>query len=395
MDPGSLLAHPDNWRIHPLDQREALEGALEALGWISEITVNERTGHVVDGHLRVALALSRNEPVVPVSYIDLSPEEERLALALVDPLSALAQASPKAYEALMGSIDMDAMDLHAGLTLMLEGFGKGIGVGIGTGGSAGDEDCLAEDVDAAEALQAKWKVASGQVWVAGEHRLMCGDSRDPDAVARLLDGKLADLLWTDPPYGVDYEGKTADALTIDNDHLAELPDLLARVFRVATSHLIPSAPFYSAAPAGRHWLIFVRAIRAAGWRLERSLVWKKDTMVLGHSDYHYRHENVLYGATGTGAGELPWYGKAASTVLDVDRPKRSELHPTTKPLGLITGALENSSEPGALVYDPFGGSGSTAVACELGGRRARLMELVPKYTAVALERLAALHPELA
>jgi DNA modification methylase len=388
-DPGQLLASPDNLRIHPLDQREALEGVLEAIGWIEQVTVNVTTGHVVDGHLRVALALSRGEPAVPVEYVEITAEEERLALALLDPISALAESSPTAFEALMGSVDRTV--LAAGLAAMLEGFAKGIGVGIGTGDASEGEDGPGEP-DPAEVLQEKWHTASGQLWVAGNHRLMIGDSRDPQAVAALFDGELADLLWTDPPYGVDYEGKTADALTIDNDDLVGLPDLLARTFRAATPHLVPSAPFYIAAPAGRHWLIFVREVKAAGWRLERSLVWMKDSMVLGHSDYHYRHENVLYGATGP--GELPWFGKAASTVLDVDRPKRSELHPTTKPTELVTGALENSTEPGALVYDCFGGSGTTLIACELSSRRGRAMELLPKYAAVALERLADLKPEL-
>jgi site-specific DNA-methyltransferase (adenine-specific) len=228
----------------------------------------------------------------------------------------------------------------------------------------------------------------------GEHMVKCGDSTDADSVSGLLDGQKADTLWTDPPYGVSYVGKTKLKLTIDNDGSAGLREFLDKFLRVAGQHLSTSAPFYIAHPPGPLAGQFYRAVEDAGWRIHQGLVWVKDSMVLGHSDYHYQHEPILYGYThgdgrpGRGAhAGTRWEGDNGQvTVFQIPRPKRSEQHPTMKPVELVRRCLVNSTPARGLVYEPFGGSGSTVIACEQLGLRCRALELSPGYCDVIVSR---------
>ena len=205
----------------------------------------------------------------------------------------------------------------------------------------------------------------------------------------------ADLLWSDPPYGVSYVGKGTDALTIEND--AQSPEALL-VFLTAcfsaadTLALKPGAAWYLCHPAGGIALQFRLAVDAVGWVYRQGLVWLKDSMVLGRSDYHYRHEPIIFGykpgSGRRGRGGEGWQGGNSETsVFEVDRPKVNELHPTMKPIELVARMVRNSSPLGGLVYEPFSGSGSTMLACESTGRLCRAIELDPKYVAVALERM--------
>jgi site-specific DNA-methyltransferase (adenine-specific) len=201
----------------------------------------------------------------------------------------------------------------------------------------------------------------------------------------------AALLWTDPPYGVDYEGKTKAKLRIANDRSDGLDSLLADSFAAVDEVLADGAPLYVAAPGGRLLLAFAEAFLDVGWDLRQTLVWVKDSMVLGRSDYHYRHEQLLYGFKSgpgrLGRGGKHWHGSDSETsVFEVDRPRASREHPTMKPPELIERALLNSSRRRSVVLDPFAGSGSTLVACERTGRRARLVELDPRYCDVVCER---------
>jgi DNA modification methylase len=231
----------------------------------------------------------------------------------------------------------------------------------------------------------------GELWALGSHRLLCGDAREPDDVVRLMAGEKANAIWTDPPYGVDYEGKTADALTIAGDQPDTLEDLLTRTFAAAKPHLKPGAAIYVAHAPGPMSLIVGQAFTEHGWRFHETLVWVKDTMVLGHSDYHYRHELILFGyAQGggrRGRGGRGWYGdNSQTTVFEIPRPKASPDHPTPKPVELVTAHLSNSTAPRHRVLDPFGGSGSTLIACEDLGRTGYLLELEPAYCDVIIDR---------
>lgn len=203
-------------------------------------------------------------------------------------------------------------------------------------------------------------------------------------------------MWTDPPYGVSYVGGTDRHLTIRNDDADGLDLLLAGAFAAADQVLAPGAAIYVAHPAGALSLTFLQRFAAQGWRLHQTLVWVKNSLVLGRSDYHYRHEPVPFGykaaeAGRRGRGGHGWYGDdAQSSVFEVDRPQRNEDHPTSKPVALVSAMLRNSSRTGEVVLDPFLGSGSTLVACEQLGRRCHGLELDPKYVDVVVARWEAL-----
>ncbi len=234
----------------------------------------------------------------------------------------------------------------------------------------------------------------GDLWLLGDHRLLCGDATNSEDLDLTTSGCLASMIWTDPPYGVSYVGKTKDALTIDNDDAGGLRGLLDGFLSATTQWLEPNAPFYIAYPAGARSLVFGEAVQAAGWRIHQSLVWVKDSMVLGHSDYHYQHEPMLYGFTpGTGRpgrGNHPgtrWQGDNSQTsIFQVARPKRSSEHPTMKPVELVAACLVNSIGPSRTVLEPFAGSGSTVIACEKLAAFARCIEIDPAYCDVIVKR---------
>jgi DNA modification methylase len=233
----------------------------------------------------------------------------------------------------------------------------------------------------------------GDVWVMGKHRVMCGDSCLPNDVARLMEGKLADMLFTDPPWNVNYgavdqgDAQGCKVRTIINDHMT--PDKWAAFvggfteqFRAATK---PGAPAYVVMSA-QEWPIVDGAIRNVGFHWSSTIIWVKDSLVLSRKDYHTRYEPIWYGWNEAAPRIVQVTDRKQDDVWEINRPKVSELHPTTKPVELIERALKNSSHSGAIVLDLFGGSGSTLIACEAQGREARLMELDPKYADVIVKR---------
>jgi site-specific DNA-methyltransferase (adenine-specific) len=233
----------------------------------------------------------------------------------------------------------------------------------------------------------------GQIYEHGCHKLACGDARDAELLGRLLGGVRPELLWTDPPYGVSYVGKTGRRLRIANDDTTA-PTLLIEALRAIDPLLAPSARFYIATPAGPQGSGFRQAVAEIGWQHHQTLVWVKNSLVLGHSDYHYRHEEILYGyrpgegrpGRGRHAGSRWRGGNDQSSVFFVDRPAASELHPTMKPVALIEPMLRNSTRRGDPVIDLFAGSGSTLIACEKTGRRCLAVELDPRYCDVIRRR---------
>lgn len=260
----------------------------------------------------------------------------------------------------------------------------------------------------------------GDVFSLGPHRVMCGDSTDPETLRALLRSETLDLMWTDPPYGVEYVGKTKDALRIENDGAAGLDGLLRAAFAAAATVLRPGAPIY-VAHADTERITFEQTLKAAGFLIRQNLIWVKNTIVLGHSDYHYKHEPILqgeavgpsavgpeqgsldeedgkthepmlYGFTPGGTGRLGrggprWYGpNNGSTVFEFPKPPANREHPTMKPVDLILAMLANSVRPGGLVFDPFAGSGSTLIAAEYHGAHARVVELDPRYVDVICAR---------
>lgn len=225
----------------------------------------------------------------------------------------------------------------------------------------------------------------GDLWLLGRHRLLCGDSTVVTDVDRLMDGTKADMVFTDPPYGVSYVGKTKDALTIENDSLGDDGTRALVRDALAIAPLKPGGAFYVCSPPGNTETAFRLAIAEAGHELRQCLVWVKQQFVMGRQDYHWRHESILYGWA-DGAAHYFVDDRTQDTVWEIDRPHRNADHPTMKPVELIEKALQNSSKRGDIVLDLFGGSGSTLIACEQTGRDARLMELDPHYCDVIIRR---------
>lgn len=226
----------------------------------------------------------------------------------------------------------------------------------------------------------------GDIWILGKNRLMCGDSTQKENVLRLMDKQEADMLLTDPPYNVDYEGKTVDALKIENDNMTStefynfLLDSFRNMFEVTKCG--SSVYVFHADTEG---LNFRNAFNAVGFKLAQCLVWVKNTFVMGRQDYQWRHEPILYGWK-EGAGHYFINDRKQSTVLEFDKPTRNAEHPTMKPIDLLVYLIKNSSKENDLILDLFGGSGSTLIAAEQVKRRCYTMELDPKYCDVIVKR---------
>lgn len=412
--PDNLLANPFNWRIHSDYQKTVLEGALEQIGWIQQIIVNQRTGHIIDGHLRAKLAIDRGEPAVPVIYVDLTEDEEKLALATIDPIAALATTDQEKLDDILKAIEAQNEALAEFLGTLasaptLQSWERN--------GNTDDDDV--------PPVQPVIITKPGDVWILGQHRLVCTDCTDREAVQAAFNGEQADMVWTDPPYNVDYGAKNEflnrfdkgrrKTSKIENDKLtdAAFQAFLVAAFRTAAAMTKDGAPLYiahsdSEAPA------FRRAIEAAGLVYKQNLVWVKNHFALSRWDYHPQHEPIIY-AKKDGA-PCPWYGdRTGKSVIDQfdidgmsheeaikalkaiaaafetsvirhDKPAANDVHPTMKPVGLITPMIFNSSKQGDIVLDIFGGSGSTLIAAEKLSRRCFVTEKQPEYCDVIIRR---------
>lgn len=247
------------------------------------------------------------------------------------------------------------------------------------------DDSEVEDVEVPD--DAPQRVKRGEIWILGEHRLMCGDSTKPEDMQKLLGGGAADLWLTDPPYNVAIVGKTKKHLTIENDSWAdddEFVEFLRKAFVTALDVLKPGCAFYI-------WFAqiqaenFLAATDKAGMTIRQTLIWAKSTFSLGRQDYQWKHEPCLYGWK-DGASHRWFSDRKQTTVLEFDKPARNAEHPTMKPVPLMAYEIRNSSRVGDTVLDSFGGSGSTLMACEQTGRKCVTMELDPHYCDVILKR---------
>jgi site-specific DNA-methyltransferase (adenine-specific) len=246
-------------------------------------------------------------------------------------------------------------------------------------------------------VEIETSIQRGDIFRLGRHRLLCGDSTSVEDVGRLMDGKKADLLLTDPPYGVSYASKNEflNALdegnrvqtAIENDHKKpeEMSAFWVATFTTVREHMRPGASYYVTGPQrGDLHLLLLLALKEGGFPLRHVLIWAKNNHVLGQSDYHYKHEPIIYGWV---EGAHTFYGGHSETSLwTIDKPHKSDLHPTMKPVALFAKAVENSTKSGETVLDPFLGSGTTLVACEQLGRTCYGMEISPQYCQVIIDR---------
>jgi len=365
----SLTPYQDNPRRGDL---EAIKESLAANGQYRPIVVNRRTGEVLAGNHTLRAAEQLGWTRIAVTWVDVDDETARRIVLVDNRSNDLAGYD----DALLASILEDLPDLEG------TGYDKAALAEL----LAGRDDPVAlTDPDEAAPLPERAPVSRvGDIWELGESRLLVGDATDEAAVLDALGDDRADCVWTDPPYGVDYVGKTKKALVIQNDTREDLPDLLSGAFRTAVAASRHGAPVYVAYAMREHQL-FQDALESAGIIVRQHLVWVKNTMVLSHADYQYRHEPIIYGFTPGGTGRLGrggprWCGdNRATTVFEVDKPPANRDHPTMKPVELIDAMLANSLPTGGLVLDLFGGSGSTLIAAHHRRSRAVLVELDPRY----------------
>jgi len=372
------------WADNPRDNEEAVAEvarSIERFGFASPILAREEDSEIIAGHTRYKAARKLGLRKVPVRYINLNPVDSHL-LALADnKIAERANWDQQALGDIMKSLD---------------------GIDADISGLGWSEDELKEliapeqvDLDGSEADMpeidegAEVQSEPGEIYELGPHRLLCGDSTKGEAWAGLMGNEKLQMVWTDPPYGVavnavkDVEEarklhRRTDGLVIENDQLSpeELLEFLREAFDSMMAVCAPGASWYVAAPSGNLFHPFASALLERFiWR--HTLVWVKDRLVMGRCDYHYRHESIFYGwVKGT---HYFCEKRNLDTVLECPRPHSSKIHPTMKPVELIKRMVENSSRPGWIVGDGFGGSGSTLLACALTGRIARLIELDPRY----------------
>ncbi|MED4914361.1 site-specific DNA-methyltransferase [Parageobacillus thermoglucosidasius] len=370
------------------EQYEKLKRSIEEFGYVEPLVWNRRTGNLVGGHQRFKILVNeKGYKEVEVSEVDLDETREKALNIALNKISGDWETT-KLAELLQELQASDEIDFEL------------------TGFSEEEFDELLEQLDIEldqvveyeEVEDDEFDVESelekieepvtqrGDIWILGEHRLLCGDSTNLAEIQRLMNGKRAAMIFTDPPYNVDYTGKTKDALKIQNDHMDDesfyrfLYDAFSVMYKVTEE----GGPIY-VCHADSEGLNFRKAMIDSGWLLKQCIIWVKNTIVLGRQDYHWQHEPILYGWKPGAAHK--WAGdRKQSTVWEYDKPQRNAEHPTMKPIPIPAKAIQNSSYKGEIVFDPFGGSGSTLIAAEKTGRICYTCELDPKYCDVIVKR---------
>lgn len=368
----ALIPYANNARTHSDEQVAQIAASMREWGWTNPVLIDE-TGMIIAGHGRVLAARKLGFDEVPVMVADGWTDAQKKAYVLADNQLALNAG----WDAELLSTELKGLD-ELGFDLDLLGFG--------------DLDALlAEktegltDPDATPEPPVNPVSVLGDVWLLGRHRVMCGDSTEITAVEALMVGAKADLLFTDPPYGMSYEGgrgkKQFGKIKGDDDQGADLIALVRDALTCARSSCKEGAAAYVCFP-WRTYAEFEQAVIAAGFEVTACIVWDKKSVGLGHQEYRPQHEFIFYSKGGA------WYGdRSQADVWYASRGSTGDyVHPTQKPVELIVKAANNSSKPGDMVLDCFGGSGSTLIACEQTGRNARLMELDPRYCDVIVKR---------
>ncbi len=390
-----LIPYARNAREHSEEQVRQLRASLREFGFVAPLLIDSQ-GNILAGHGRLMAAKAEGMEEVPCVLVEHLSDTQRRAYILAD--NRLAEQA--SWNAELVSLELQELK-EAGFELILTGFDE--------------SDILLEEPeeiredDYEPELPSQPRSKRGEIYQLGEHRLMCGDATDAADVAALMDGAAAQLLLTDPPYNVDYTGGTGEHLKIENDAQAEdaYSAFLRQAFENAKSVLEPGAAYYIWHADGAPGWAVRDACRSVGLRVRQCLIWVKQSATLSRQDYHWQHEPCLHGETELEAlacGET-WdeheaclYGwkdgrahlwcsdRRQTTVLEFDRPARSEEHPTMKPVRLFGYQVANSTLREAAVLDLFAGSGTTVIACEQLGRVAYLMETDARYVDVIIRR---------
>ena len=358
--------YPNNPRKNS-DAVDAVAESIRQCGYCAPIIVDE--DHIIlAGHTRYKALKKLGWKECPVLLLQGMSDEQKRKYRLLD---------NKTGELATWDLDALAEELEA---LDFDGFDFGFEVSE----TVTEEEAQEDDYEVNPPAQPKSK--RGDIYVLGRHRLMCGDSTSEDDVQALVGNTQIDMLLTDPPYGVDYTGKTADALKIENDAQTDedMEIFLSSAFRGADAAMKPGAAFYIWHSDSKDG-IFRTACQEVGWQVRQVLIWAKNSLVLGRKDYQCQHEPCLYGWKG-GAAHKWTSDRKQSTLLNFDRPTKNKEHPTMKPVPLFDYLIKNNSEVGDDILDLFAGSGTLAIACEQNGRNAYMMEYDPKYVDVIIDR---------
>jgi len=352
------------------DQFKQIKDSITRFGIVDPIIVNsnkDRKNIIIGGHQRVKVALEMGIDSVPCHFIDLTRDKER-------ELNVRLNKNTGEWDWSILATEFDVEELTEW------GFSEDeidFPEPIPTEGLT-DEDAVPEVEESI--------TKPGDLWILGEHRVLCGDATISTDVEKLMDGQRADLVITDPPYNVDYEGKTKDKLKIQNDKMEDTTfrTFLKDAFLNIDMNLKPGGVFYIW-HADSEGYNFRGACHDILWEVRQCLIWNKNHMVMGRQDYHWKHEPCLYGWK-DGAGHLWSTDRKQTTILEFNRPSASKLHPTMKPVDLISYQITNNTKGEDIIIDTFLGSGSTLIACEKTGRKCYGMELDTHYCDVIVKR---------
>jgi DNA modification methylase len=375
-----LIPYARNARTHSDDQVAQIAASIAEFGWTNPILAGA-DGIVIAGHARLLAARKLRMTEVPVIVLDHLTESQRRALVLADNRLALNAG----WDEEMLRVELVALE-EEGFNLDVVGFTEDEIEDllrdpneVNAGNT--DDDSVPETPETAVTV-------AGDVWILGDHRLLCGDATQMDSVEKVMAGGLADMVFTDPPYNVNYGATMKDKLRgkkrkIANDNLGQDFEQFLRDACVNILAVTKGAIYVCMSSSELHTL--QKAFREAGGHWSTFVIWAKNTFTMGRSDYQRQYEPMLYGwKEGT---DHFWCGaRDQGDVWFVKKPVVNDLHPTMKPVELVERAIRNSSKGRDTVFDPFGGSGTTLIACEKSGRQARLVELEPKYCDVIVRR---------
>ena len=367
-----LIPYQNNARTHSKEQINKLRSSIREFGFVNPVII-DREYNIIAGHGRIAAAREEGITEVPCVFVDHLTEAQKKAYILADNRMALDAG----WDEDLLRVELEALE-EMGYDLGLTGFDDKELAALFPAVEAKEDDF---DVEAE--LQKPTSTRAGDVWTLGRHRLVCGDSTNAETYTTLMDGVKANLVITDPPYNVNYEGSAGK---IKNDNMAgeKFYEFLLAAFKNMESVMAADASIY-VFHADTEGLNFRRAFADAGFYLSGCCIWKKQSLVLGRSPYQWQHEPVLYGWKKNGRHQ--WYtGRKETTIWEFDKPKKNGDHPTMKPIPLLAYPIGNSSMANSVVLDPFGGSGSTLIACEQTDRICRTIELDEKFCDVIVNR---------
>jgi len=372
-----LIPYARNPRTHSDSQVAQIAASISEFGFNNPILVDTKAG-IIAGHGRLLAARKLQLTEVPVIVLDHLTEAQKRAYILADNQLALNAG----WDETLLAAELVALQ-NEDFNLDLIGFED---EELARLLAAQDAAEGLTDEDEVPELQATPTSVLGDLWILGDHRLLVGDATDSDAVAKLMAGGPADLIFTDPPYNVDYEGYTEERLKIKGDRMldADFKQFLECAFRSYRAFVKPGASMYLCHSSS--WQReFQNALEVAGFEVRCQIIWAKNTFAWGFGRYKFQHEPMFY--CHIAREKAPWYGdKTQSTLWHEKKPAANRIHPTAKPVELVERALLNSSKAGDVVADLFGGSGSTLIGCERRGRHARLMEIDPKYADCIVRR---------